>query len=370
MFKKAKFALLLALVCWCMALTGVIPPGTISVLPNGLVNNATQFTVNTLNWTSADDQGLFIWKKIKLGTPQEQTIAYPPPYLLKQASTVAENMAIANIPSSGSNTSYSMQFYGPGLDCHQPNATQQYAFEFYNSWNANITRTITVDQYQKPYYFENGFSQLQLWSAWSPQLFHLVTDALPDESRPDPYNNWWAKLPPNTTEWFTADTATEFYIQMANSNLVCTLTNASYDISFSDVSGEQSITKNSITNLGTWAWETSTATYLGVLSALAPMIYGNLSILPFSCEGTEFNNGVGQCFIIGTENTQVLLTGLSACDEIQNSWWVTNINSFNTTHQNPPLTINDNSWQCRNKTIDKALEDLVQNLTISMIGAN
>jgi hypothetical protein len=80
--------------------------------------------------------------------------------------------------------------------------------------------------------------------------------------------------------------------------------------------------------------------------------------------------------MIDTGNTQMLSTGLIACDDIQASPWVnlsgdgspdlqTNV-SWRQMFQN---TFPSEPWMCRNQTFLRAIEDLANNITISYLSS-
>jgi hypothetical protein len=102
------------------------------------------------------------------------------------------------------------------------------------------------------------------------------------------------------------------------------------------------------------------------MSALGAVLYGNVTVLWYDCDE-------GKCFMSRQTNSQVLQTGLGACegdDGFENSWWSQNLDQLNRTHAPGPITFGNagKSWMCRNGSIERTLEDLAVNVTIGMLG--
>ena len=88
-------------------------------------------------------------------------------------------------------------------------------------------------------------------------------------------------------------------------------------------------------------------------------------------------------------SSRALLNGLSACDDIVHSFWDENpigigpngvvlLNSTEFAHKESVFHYNLNisnrlfekpSWMCRNRTLINAIEDLANNITISMLSS-
>ena len=352
-----------------MPLTAIIPPGTISVVSGDLRPSYNMIAVPTFNWTCSEAQVGGILQGEVFPPPVSRTIAYPAPQTLQIASQVAENMEVGPPITIVANSSYYQQFFGPALQCTQANASQQVAFNYYNEANYNQTRIITVPQFQSgdlPY----GYDYLQFFSAFSPQLSGYIDDVLPVAGEPDHYNNWAAILPDNATDFGDPTNGAEFWIQLADSSLVCALTNASFEIGFESFNNTQNVIQRNITHLNRWTWDNTSTDYLGVMASLGPLLYGNVTMLPYPCDVP--NDGKGECYVLSGSSSQVLQTGLTACEEFTNSWWNENIELLNKTHMDPAITTFDGQlpYMCRNGSFAQALEDLAANVTLGLLGLN
>lgn len=350
-----------------MVLTAVIPPGTISV-----VSSMTQvptiipkFDVPTFNWTLASDCGaLLSFETFGDGV----IIAYPPPQTLRVASQVSQNAVVSPPSSSPPNSTYTQQFLGPALQCNPATPLQQQAFDYYNEASSNETGIVTASKFLNNGYtlsFPNDYNFLQFFTAFSPQLYESISDVHPVPGETDHYNNWDALLPANIrnlTDFLNA----EFWIQLANSSIVCTLMNADFDIGFEDINGTQTVVQNNVTYIDKWVFDKSETNYLGVMAAIGPMLYGNVTVIPHSCD--IGNETTGECYSLSGSSSQVLQTGIGACEEFEDSWWAQNIDLLNATHTETPITFGTQSWMCRNGSVVRVLEDLSINVTIGLLG--
>jgi hypothetical protein len=113
------------------------------------------------------------------------------------------------------------------------------------------------------------------------------------------------------------------FVQLANESLVCSLVNASFDISFEFSNGAQRVTEHSIqvieppTNSngsrddGIWD-DASVRSHNEVFLALANLLDGNVTF--------AYRRNLIEC---DQFQSNVLLTGLTACDKISHSYWHT-----------------------------------------------
>jgi hypothetical protein len=130
-----------------------------------------------------------------------------------------------------------------------------------------------------PLSFPNDYNFLQFFSAFSSQFYESISDGHPIPSETDHYKNWDALLPPNIRN-LTDFSNAEFRIQLADSNIVCTLINADFNISFEDINSTQIVIQNNINYLDKWIFDESETNYLGIMAALGPMLYGNMTMIP------------------------------------------------------------------------------------------
>lgn len=95
--------------------------------------------------------------------------------------------------------------------------------------------------------------------------------------------------------------------------------NADFNISFKDINGTQRVVQNNITYIDKWIFDESETNYLGVMAALGPMRYGNVTMIPRTC---DIGNGtIGECYSLSGSSSSVLQTGIAACEEFEDSWW-------------------------------------------------
>jgi hypothetical protein len=369
-----------------MALCGIVPPGTLSVVPS-VGTNETTMTVPTLTFNPVTIEPLS--NNLLLDTlttfrdsnnriTAQITLLKPAPPLQRLASVVAQSASHVNIPSIEPNATFDLQFTGPGLQCETATGNQlalinQYADRMSKEVKAVLTTDITLTERNNsnppivPKY-------LEYFSAFSPQLYPWFKDTAVNGSfglvRED--GNF---LVPNTTYADNAiDYGVELWVQLANYSVVCSVTNASYDIGFNYTNGVPLLTHNKITHLAKITNVTADSTkyfnnYHAWAAALWSTVYGNATAFSETCNITQpdSTNKTGYCYSIDEVSSKVVLTGLKDCDDFQHSWWEENADLFGP-HKTPSQPFaNDFTNQCRNKTIPRALEDMAANLTISML---
>ena len=193
------------------------------------------------------------------------------------------------------------------------------------------------------------------------------------------YNNWKPNL--NGTGNFTS--GTQFWLQTAERSIICYAVNASFDVGFNYTNGVGSITyqdvkvltsdknnpnitlPNGALNLGSSGCanlhaaeivtknlaRASQATFL----SLTNIINGNVSLVNSSSGCIDCDSPL----LIQEANSRALQTGLIACDDIAHNYCYRNYGFVNNFPSEP--------WMCRNRTLDRAIEDLANNITISML---
>lgn len=350
-----------------LALSTVVPPGSIVVIPGGL-----EYTSQTLEFQS------FNWTNIINGLPNcgilncevvshDVHFSYPSPITVKLASQVAENMKVWDIPFPALNSSFSLGFFGPALQCGSATANQQTAFDFYNDAVYKSTGFITG-----PQYLAGHQSQLLLYyTAFSPQLYGVINNAPVVPGVNDVYANWNATLPAPYAKYFDPN-GVELWVQLANQSIVCTLYNASYNVGFDYPNGIQNITHQTVTHLNKWtgnlSHESGVTNYMGVMASLVPMLYGNVTLLDYTCPVGGKNTS---CYMLTELSSNILSSGLAACNEFKHSFWQDHLINGTTQVEQPDGSfLAFPSWQCRNKTVTRAIEDLMQNVTISLLGTS
>lgn len=267
------------------------------------------------------------------------------------------------------------------------------------------------------------------WSAFAPNLgqqgwFRTADFENGDLTGVDQFNNWPMTLDssfedltqfPATLEFQSNGldmvddnahiTTQQLWIQTADQGIVCILGNASYDLDITYVDGVQDIhTETSefvplwmpgsnLTFIGhsierRWGYLLttdmalqSTTSYVAVFTALSSLLSGNITL---SLED-DFDAGTTN---LGIEamSSKVLLTALSACPEAVPSYWFNDTNLDSISIDRPgeeghlinatvpvythAIEFDQPASLCRNKTLMRAIEDLFNNITISMLAAN
>lgn len=91
------------------------------------------------------------------------------------------------------------------------------------------------------------------------------------------------------------------------------------------------------------------------------------------------NRNVSKAMGIRDESSKVLLTALSACQDLVPSYWYDSANLTNWTDMlgysgyrelYAPAAFNKPPWMCRNQTLALAVEDLFNNIKIAMVATN
>ncbi|KAE9377411.1 hypothetical protein N431DRAFT_453756 [Stipitochalara longipes BDJ] len=347
--KEAKVVVMLAIAIWCLPLAALIPPATLSITAS-VYTETRPFPVPMLDWASpAWGPGNATYE----GTFKPDAVD-PSPLIRKIASEAAEGTAVVPLAAPTANSSYSLQFFGPTLQCSDANYSQQAVFDSYMMTYAKQRDTFIFPQLTE--HFINITTPYALvFSAFSSTLFN----------GDQPPNNG-IELPP---PFFNASTP-QLWVQTGNRSIICGLANASFDVGFEFKDGVQNIYQRRIevvhemsvlsTCNGVSCVEGSS--YFANFLAWTNMLNGNVTMYP-GIDGWELVEA----------SSNVLITGLVACDEIAQSCWdsilLQNSSSFhipNVTNNNFP----NEQWECRNRTIDRGIEDLANNITISMLSSS
>jgi hypothetical protein len=269
----------------------------------------------------------------------------------KIAWETAEGMAVVPLIAPATNSSFSLQFFGPTLQCNDANSSQQVAFDSYTAAYADPSGTFVCSQLATlnitpPYAL--------VFSAFSSTLFNGDQPFNNINQFPSPYSNL---------------VTPQIWVQTGNRSIVCVLANASFDVGFEFSSGVQNLYQRKIEVINELS-VTSTcegvacieeSSYFAHFLAWTNMLNGNVTMYP----------GYDAWELVEV-SSNMLITGLATCDEIANSCWdsifLQNSPSFhipNVTDNNFPGAL----WGCRNHTIDRGIEDLANNITISMLSS-
>jgi hypothetical protein len=270
--------------------------------------------------------------------------------------------------------------------------------------------------------------QMLYFSAFAPYsgsrgwLGNLDDPELTGQSGPDQFNNWDMDLPP---DFYPANQSTPFkrwqvnptaplggefgpepldwivpqlWVQTTSSRMVCFLGNASYTINVEYVDGVQSIVESSTTGFELLYMPQITLPYpqpgtpyqyMSVFMAFTSLLSGNVTTMLQQAGGEADYGNYSMEF--SDTSSRLLQTGLVACDEftgssfnenpiaegtIYNGIWRGPIpwNNYSTlvgsTNQNFTADLfQDPAWMCRNGSLLTAIEDLANNITISMMSS-
>ncbi|KAF4631023.1 hypothetical protein G7Y89_g7116 [Cudoniella acicularis] len=178
-------------------------------------------------------------------------------------------------------------------------------------------------------------------------------------------------------------------VQASDQNILCSQVNASFTILVEPLNGEQTITYqdvailNSIDECLIRTAEVNTTkgaadmeigvmdfgSYFLLFQRLSSIINGNLTLSTTGFDGIDNSFW----FEYHSENTNIIKTTLAACSEIVNNYWQTNPEKilapagWTLVDSNYPILVPPP--RCRNGTIARAVEDLANNITVSMLSS-
>lgn len=353
----------------------------------------------------------------------EPFLTLPSAKVIQIATQSAESMAVIPLTPPAPNSSFSLQFYGPPVQCSLANRTQQAVFDYYASvigYSPALTTTqrsleignITItDQNATDVQF--GAPAMVLLSAFAPYggpqgwLFGTANTQSVDQ-----FNNWdvdlpWDDLGGTADDPEYDDVVQQLWVQTSTDAYICLLGNASYNVDLGFVDGVQTTINSSTSGFepilisrlggegvgqsitpGPYEREGPTGfeySYMAVWEAFTSMISGNITMsLTYSLSNSTNSN-----MSLFDSSSRALLNGLSACDDIVHSFWDENpigigpngvvlLNSTEFAHKESVFHYNLNisnrlfekpSWMCRNRTLINAIEDLANNITISMLSS-
>lgn len=194
-----------------------------------------------------------------------------------------------------------------------------------------------------------------VFSAFSSTLFNAD----------QPFNNI-NQFPPPYSQLSTP----QIWVQTGNRSIVCVLANASFDVGFEFGDGVQTVYQRKIEAINefsdTLACEGNAcvewSSYFANFLAWTNMLNGNVTMYP-DPEG----------WVLVEVSSNMLITGLVACNEITQSCWDSVLLQNSPFFHIPNVTDNNfpgEPWECRNRTIDRGIEDLANNITISMLSSS
>lgn len=275
-----------------------------------------------------------------------------------------------------------MNFFGPSAKCRTANSTEQADFNRLAEqmeMNENIfTATQMNDPHwnsitspwdipASPYPLGTG-RRLLFYYSWAPAGFIG-------------YLNYWISNDPNSGIYGTSPNSSFFWdnlvgrdpeirnilVQTSNSSIVCSLINASFEVTIASVNGEQQITQRGITPTPTDVHvfnNTATNMYTSQFLALGATLVGNATLtIAGSLPGDD-----GWKYWWGTDVCGNIALGLLGCEEIQQSPFMPKLRTAALPDELNSACLTQN-YPCRNRSILRAIEDLSNNITISYLSS-
>lgn len=410
-----------------MALAGLTPPATLSI---ALGNNSEiqNQTTMSLNWTSTSFyDGEMIMQgpspkilKLALQVAQQVTVLPTEPIFPNSSYSIqfygpSVKCSVANSSEQSSMDSYfttlahnirsiPLDFTDDRLVFYEPTLTKS-SFESLNStfWFNDFIASHHAN------FLGASIMNMAVLSAFAPYESLDVSDFRApcrdlgswftpniNSAGIDQFNNWnvtiplqnlqaasnWVRncdlsiLPPNVTQ--------QIWIQTSTQSSVCTLGNVSYNVDLESVNGLQVFTRYqtsdfkpislpyfpyAMNEIGSYLIpvDKPILAYLSWFIALTSLLSGNIT--------TTITNE--NLVILSDSSSNILETGLGSCDDIINNWFQDNpiTSGMNSRPVLAPSNItiindifdNNSSGMCRNHTLINAIEDLANNITISML---
>jgi hypothetical protein len=324
-----------------LPLAGLTPTATLSVVTSFHTEATDQF-LPTLDfsyalWQNMTDEGF--------------------DYLTKMGLFISEQIAMPQLTAPAPNSSYTVQFYGPTIQCENANTSEQAVFDRISTDIWNETQAFTSSTFQNFKDGLPGFLNISQTVYPHPEFLLLSIFAGLDYGL----------------------SFSQFGVQTANSSIICSTANASFEVGIDYLNGVQAVSQLNIEIMNLLILSPSNYelpaiqySYVYIFDIIEEMLLGNISIGPGGSDGLhefsehqEFNSFRSD----GTaplSSLPLFNTGLVTCEEI--FWWLNpdNYNYPNIEIVAPPSTFAEYSL-CRNRSISLAIQDLANNFTISLL---
>ena len=274
-------------------------------------------------------------------------------------------------------------------------------FAGYNGW--------LVDEIFLPTYIP---FQVDRYNNWVPDLPNNFYNFGPP--------NYWNTLN-NTGKSQNDDVVQQLWVQTADQSLVCLMGNATFDVQSEYIDGTRTMLQYTTSNFEpffvpqggvedaslringttqsrlTLTEQRQINSYMAHFLAFTSTLNGNITMTLMD----NPENIVAGTESLYEESSNILQVGLSACDDFVHGYWDQNaiaaepvdtgsnkpviwsdaasfqwINVSNDSIEKTPLAnITNNlfdrpAWMCRNRTLARAIEDLANNITISMLSSS
>ncbi|PVI04636.1 hypothetical protein DM02DRAFT_690836 [Periconia macrospinosa] len=332
---RAKLLVILALASWLLPLIALVTPATLTV-ESRLNGNTTIKPVPYPNFDLTNghvgtDVSANVWSDYQgVGWPVNAS-----PGLRRLLTAVGSGASVIPVGAPYPNSSYSIQFYGPCLNCQ------------------------SLDKALKSHDFDN-FKQLTADNPSNNSDLSELWDQFGDIKK-DSDIYYKATAPWNRNLILVATGPTNTADKTGGVSLTCQLRNASYNVDFVFEQGVPSTTISSFELQPVLNYSTNTKpipelppnglrAYLSMLLALSALLSGRFG----------WPNGLSSSGMTGGD-IDVLTTGLMACPEII---------AQPGTSKLPAVSQTFPSHLCRNGSLAAAIEDLSRNFTLSLLSSS
>ncbi|KAB8304071.1 hypothetical protein EYC80_005413 [Monilinia laxa] len=349
LLEGAKLAILLGAITWLLGLASIAPSATLTIVAK---NISQEVHLPVLDFSKA------VWNNSMDG--QWNAVLVTNTIAINTASNI-DILGLAR-QVSGSEWSYALQFYGPSIKCNEPNSIQQAVFDnvtkYYEQENIFTYDHVIDNRTNTTFGVGSGRIVYTSWSSW----YAAGTPNTNDGKLPPPLARYSSSYP-------------ELWIRTSTSELVCTAVNASFSIAVSYIDGIHIESGATVTNSDGVTTTTATGAsarvlwneYIPHMYALGAILGGNITI-----QGTTLTNSQLTEQYSGYGTTNILGTGLMACDEIANTPFKNEssylVHNASATFTNT-FTSTTQPWLCRNRTLARGIEDLANNITISYLSS-
>lgn len=349
--------------CRCLPLPSLVTPATLFVLPNIYVTWK-ELQVPSLEMYGLNQTRAFTYSANSSGNTLNEQFLGPRTIVSRLSTATAAEGQILSIQPPFINSTYSLEFYGPAVQCSEPNSTV-----------ATIIHDLRLDSVQS--FQGNLVEDANYYFAFVPNLSNYPNSSVPDDGikpfvsvrlqKPELASNqlWMAYsryvIDPNGTR------------SIEDHYSVCQLYNASYSINLSFAEGAQIIqdTGTKILNtvdypqLGTPYSDDLMAqhAYSAVFWALTDLLVGYMGI--FTEDTSETSNIPTNFSEITTQIEHTSLLGSSDLDAF-----------FDANHylSSTNTTLSDQRQQdiqlAGNNTLDTLIPALCYNTTLSFMNSN
>lgn len=317
-----------------LPLVALVTPATLTVESRVTQNITTQMVPYPVFETpDAREQSFNLWSDY-MGVGWVNSAS---PALTRLLTAVASGMAILPVSAPYPNSSYSMQFYGPCLKCQSlddalqsPDLTPQLLYQLSPNSNSNST---SLQELREGF---NGLGDQDFYSATFREGYNII---------------------------FIEAGVADLNI---TTSLVCQFRNASYAVDFrffensapsttiSKLELEPPLKYGAYTDPLTKLPLNAARAYLSMARALMDLLSGTVG----------YSFGLSSGGAVGLNST-FTSTGLLACPEILEA------EQYNegATRRRFMLNETTSSWMCRNSSLQRAIEDLSHNFTLSLMSS-